>query len=186
MEIDKDENIEIGIIGEGSLVNLLANKFIKAGVSINMLEKYQTDDMAKTGIRNHQSLVTFSRVSAVIITVLPDGPALESMLLGREGIVNFSSAGKIVVDMSSVSPELILELSEQFVEKEMSLLDAAIVNEEKSQSDNIQMMMIGGDTDAYNKVQPIFQIIIENVKHIGANGATQFYRQAFGVRKKRQ
>ena len=60
-----------------------------------------------------------------------------------------------------------------------------LINEEQSESDLMQMMLIGGDCHAYNKVLPVFQRIVKNVKHLGANGASQFYRQAFAVRAKR-
>lgn len=184
MELDNSETIKIGIIGEGSLADLFIEYFIKADVNLNLLES-AIDLYARTpNVYCHNSLFAIAKHSSIIITIMPDGPALEKILFDEDGISNYLSQGSVIIDMSSVSPELIQEISEQLIEKEMHFLDAALINEEKSESGLMQMMLFGGDSHAYNKVLPLFQRIIKSVKHLGGNGASQFYRQAFAVRAK--
>jgi 2-hydroxy-3-oxopropionate reductase len=185
-----NSKVEIGIVGKGNMVILLINKLLNTDASINLLE---SEDPGLVGlgpdssanIRYHASLATLSRISTVIITVLSDGPELEKTLFAEDGIVSFISSGKLIVDMSSVSPELIQEISEQLVEKEISFLDAAIINEEQTDPDVVQMMLIGGDKYVYERALPLFQHIAKEVRYLGVNGASQFYRQAFGVRAKK-
>ena len=185
-----NDEVEIGIVGTGSVVHLLVNTLQNTDVSINMLENQVKESelgfekKPSTNIRFHDSLSTLARKSTVIITALSDGPELEKTLFSKRGIASFISSSNVIVDMSSVSPELIQEISEQLTENEISFLDAAIINEEQTEPDVVQMMLIGGDEYVYERVQPIFQCIAKDVRHIGTNGASQFYRQAFAVRAK--
>ncbi|MBT8125038.1 MAG: hypothetical protein KJO81_09460 [Gammaproteobacteria bacterium] len=184
MELDNSEIIKIGIVGEGSLTDLFVEYFINAGVSLNLLESAIDIDTRTSNVYYHNSLFSIAKHSSIIVTMMPDGPALEKILFDEDGISNHLSQGSVIIDMSSVSPELIQEISEQLIEQEVHFLDAALINEAQSESDLMQMMLIGGDSHAYNQVLPVFQRIIKDVKHLGANGASQFYRQAFAVRAK--
>ncbi len=185
MGTDDSEIVNIGIVGQGNLANLFIMKLLEAEYSINLLDSNDNKNYEKSTIHYHHSLAKLVRCSSIIITITSDGPALEHALFSEQGIVNFIAAGTVIVDMSSVSPELIQEISEQLVEKEILFLDAALINEEQNQSGLMQMMLIGGESHAYEMVLPIFQRIVKNVKHLGANGASQFYRQAFAVRAKK-
>ena len=184
MELDNSEIIKIGVVGEGSLTDLFIEYFIKADVSLNLLESGINSHTRTSNVHYYNSLFAIAKHSSIVITMMLDGPALEKILFDDDGISNYLAQGSIIIDMSSVSPELIQEISEQLIEKEIHFLDAALINEEQSESELMQMMLIGGDKHAYNKILPVFQRIIKNVKHIGANGASQFYRQAFAVRAK--
>ena len=185
MGFNNSETLKVGIVGKGSLANLLIMKLLEMGISINLLDSTENQYFYKSSIRYHNSLPSLARCSSMIITITSDGPELERILFSNLGIVNFITTRDVIVDMSSVSPELIQEISEQLIEKEIQFLDAALINEEQNESGLIQMILIGGDSHAYNKVLPVFQQIAKNVKHLGANGASQFYRQAFAVRAKK-
>ncbi len=185
MNLYDDEKIEIAILGSGKLSDLIIEKLIPTQITINILESDKNPYSGNCSVQSHSSILRVVKSSSIIITILSDGPALEEMLFGEQGILNYVSSVNTIVDMSSVSPELIKEISEQLVEKEVPFLDAAIINEVASESALIQMILIGGEEHIYKSVLPVFQTIADEVKHIGENGASQFYRQAFGVRAKR-
>ena len=124
------------------------------------------------------------KASDIIITICEDGPELENVLFGNNGIAQVGTGGTVIIDMSTVSPELIKEISEQLNEYERPFLDATVINEEQMESGLIHMMLVGGDKNLYDKVLPELSLIAENVIHIGENGASKFYRQAFAVRNK--
>ena len=177
------DKLEIGIIGQGNLANFITDRLVNAEFSINVLENQNNNEL-NSKIRIYNKPVALARACSIIITLLSDGPELEEILFGDQGIVQCRRTDIIVIDMSSVSPEFISELSEQLVENEISFLDAAVINEETDNTGAIQMILVGGEASVYEQVLPIFQRIARSVKHIGANGASQFYRQAFAVRKK--
>lgn len=180
-----NDNIEIGIVGEGSMMDLLIHSFGQTDATIHMLDNQIKEHESAKNIRTHASLASLSRISDVIFTILSDGPEMEKTLLAEGGIASFTSSSSVIVDMSVVSPELTLELSEQLAEKEILFLDAAIINEEQSRFDAVQMLLIGGDEYVYEKMRPIFKSIAKDVKYLGAGGASKFYRQAFAVRAKK-
>ena len=179
-----NNDVSVGIIGDGHFRNTLINSLLKENIVLNMPEN-QRHVKYEDQIHFCKSIAEIVLASNILITICHDSPELEEILFGEEGITKENMTGKVIIDMSSVSPEFIQELSEKFVEKEISFLDAVIINENQDSSGVIQFVLIGGEKSVYEDVFPIFDRIAINVKHIGVNGASQFYRQAFGVRKKR-
>ncbi|MGH1536699.1 MAG: NAD(P)-binding domain-containing protein [Gammaproteobacteria bacterium] len=178
-------SVEVGIVGVGSLVDFLIARLLEQKICLNILQSQKSNN-SDSKIRCCQSLKELRKESDFVITACTDGPELEETLLGKNGLITDITYGGSIIDMSSVSPELIHEISEQLIEKGVSFLDAAIINEEHSESGLIQMILVGGDEREFDNASPLLKRIAENVKLIGANGASQFYRQAFGVRKKYQ
>ncbi len=178
------EDIKIGIIGEGKLANLLSDRLSKARFFVHRLSE-QESDQSSSHSRSIVSPSAIAQLSDIVITICSDGPELEEILFGHDGVAAYGAIRGIIIDMSNVSPELIQELSEQFIEKEIPFLDATILNEGQRDAENIQMVLVGGEHSLYQQVLPVFEKIANEVKHIGVNGASQFYRQAFGVRAKR-
>ena len=178
------DNLEIGLIGQGNVAELISKHLINAGFSLHVLES-QFGNKNDIVVNWHSSLVSLSRKCSIIITIVADSFELEELLFGDAGITQYNLSNRVIIDMSSVSPEFIQELSEKFSELDVPFLDAAIIHENPNSSDAIQMILIGGEESIYKSVLPVFEKIAANVKHIGINGASQFYRQAFGVRKRR-
>ena len=176
------DNLEIGLIGQGNVAELVSKHLNKAGFSLHVLED-QFSSKNDIVVNSHNSLVSLSRKCSIIITIVLDSFELEELLFGEAGMTQCNLSNRIIIDMSSVSPEFIQELSEKFSEIDVPFLDAVIIHENQNDSDAIQMILVGGEESIYKSVLPVFEKIAINVKHIGMNGASQFYRQAFGVRK---
>lgn len=174
---------DIGILGKGNLANFMIDQLLNAKLSVNVSQAH-SDNLVHSNACFYNSITSFVRACPVIITVMSDTPELEDIFFGDEGIVQFIRAGSIIIDMSAVSPEFLQELSERLMEKEISFLDAVIISESKKESRAIRMMLVGGESSVYEQVLPMFNKIAKSVRHIGANGASQFYRQAFAVRRK--
>jgi len=183
MSISDAGKAEIGVLGKGSLVDLMIQRFSNAGLSVNVLRTY-INDPACSNVRIHSSVAHLVGACPIIITIMSDIPELENIFFGDEGIAWLLRAGNVVIDMSSVSPEFLQELFERLVEKEISFLDAVVINENEGEFGTMKMILVGGELSVYRQVLPIFKKIAKSVKHIGLNGASQFYRQAFAVRRK--
>ncbi len=183
MSISNPNQVEIGVLGQGNLADLIIEQLGKVKFSLNMLEDYASSQVCISG-HFYNSPMSLAMACPIIITIMSDGPELENVLFGNQGVVHCRRTDSIVIDMSPVSPEFLQELSEQLIESEISFLDAVVINENVEDSGTIQMMLVGGESSIYDRVLPIFEKISKNVKHIGVNGASQFYRQAFVVREK--
>ena len=185
MDSEECKNIKIGLVGNEKLSTLLITKLLNTEFEINLLDSREAQSWESSSVRYHSTTRSLVKHCSIVFTLLSDGPELEETLFGEYGIINYVTGGNIIVDMSPVSPEFIKEISEQLLEVEISFLDATIINEDPTESGLIQMILIGGDDHIYKTVLPVFGSIADEVRHIGESGASQFYRQAFGVRPKR-
>ncbi len=183
MYISESEETKIGVIGQGKLADLIRLLLRKANFSLGGLEN-ETGEPTHPAMQGYPSPRVLAGACPIIFTILSDGTELEKVLLDDTGIARCWRTGTLVIDMSTVSPEFLQELSEQLVENEVAFLDAAIINESVEDSGVIQMILVGGEEDVYERALPIFKKISKSVKHLGPNGASQFYRQAFAVRKR--
>lgn len=181
MKLDEKLEISIGILGNSRLANFIVTQLISQNIPINLLINKKKDYSGKY-IQFMKSQSEVAIKSDLIITISEDGPELESILFGSNGIARYCTNDSMLVDMSSVSPELIKEISEQLTEEGNIFLDATVINEKPVESGLIQMMLIGGDKHQFERCLPVFSRIAEQVKHVGENGASQFYRQAFAIR----
>ena len=179
------EALKIGVIGQGTLADLIVTLLGKAGFALCRLEDEIRDSVHPVA-HGYASPMMLAGACPFIITVMSDGTELEKVLFGDAGIARCWRTDTLLIDMSTVSPEFLQELSEQLVENEIAFLDAVIINENVGDCGAMQMILVGGEQSVYERALPVFERIARNVKHLGPSGASQFYRQAFAVRKKQE
>jgi 2-hydroxy-3-oxopropionate reductase len=107
----------------------------------------------------------------VIITMLPDGPDVESAVLGADGVLEGARQGSIVVDMSSISPMVAQKVAAACAEKEVEFLDAPVSGGEPKAVDGTLAIMAGGKAEVFEKVLPILQKMGSSVTLTGPVGA---------------
>ncbi len=109
----------------------------------------------------------------VIITMVPDTPQVEEVLFGEGGIAGGLSDGKIVVDMSSISPIATKEFAKRINELGCDYLDAPVSGGEVGAKAGSLTIMVGGPEAAFDKVKPLFELMGKNITLIGGNGDGQ-------------
>ena len=109
----------------------------------------------------------------VIITMVPDTPQVEEVLFGEGAIAAGLSAGKIVVDMSSISPIATKEFAKKINELGCDYLDAPVSGGEVGAKAGSLTIMVGGPEAAFDKVKPLFELMGKNITLIGGNGDGQ-------------
>jgi len=109
----------------------------------------------------------------VIITMVPDTPQVEEVLFGEGAIAAGLSAGKIVVDMSSISPIATKEFAKKINELGCDYLDAPVSGGEVGAKAGSLTIMVGGPEAAFDKVRPLFELMGKNITLIGGNGDGQ-------------
>jgi 2-hydroxy-3-oxopropionate reductase len=109
----------------------------------------------------------------VVITMVPDTPHVEAALFGPSGIAEGLSSGKIVVDMSSISPIATKDFARRINEKGCDYLDAPVSGGEVGAKQASLTIMVGGPERAFEKVQPLFELMGKNVTLVGGNGDGQ-------------
>ena len=109
----------------------------------------------------------------VVITMVPDTPHVEAALFGRDGVAEGLSSGKIVVDMSSISPIATKDFAKRINEKGCDYLDAPVSGGEVGAKQASLTIMVGGPEGAFEKVKPLFELMGKNITLVGGNGDGQ-------------
>lgn len=109
----------------------------------------------------------------IIFTMVPDTPDVEKVLFGANGVSEGISKGKIVVDMSSISPIATKEFARKLNALGCDYLDAPVSGGEVGAKNATLSIMVGGDEKVFEKVKPIFELMGKNINLVGGNGDGQ-------------
>jgi 2-hydroxy-3-oxopropionate reductase len=111
--------------------------------------------------------------SDITITMLPDTPDVEAVLVGPGGVLGAAAPGSLVIDMSSIDPGPTREMAEAFAARDVAMLDAPVSGGERGAIDAALSIMVGGDGEAFERAVPVFQALGKNIVHVGPSGAGQ-------------
>ena len=109
----------------------------------------------------------------IVFTMVPDTPDVEKVLFGENGVAAGLSAGKLVVDMSSISPIETKQFAERIAALGADYLDAPVSGGEVGAKAASLTIMVGGSEAAFARVQPLFALMGKNITHVGPVGAGQ-------------
>ena len=167
--------MKIGFIGTGIMGKPMAANLQKAGYTLYFSEHFNpapADLLGDKGI----ALATPKAVAEaadVIITMVPDTPQVEDVLFGENGVAEGLSAGKIVVDMSSISPIATKVIAKRVNETGADYLDAPVSGGEVGAINATLTIMVGGEQSVFDKINPLFEIMGKNITLVGGNGDGQ-------------
>ena len=111
--------------------------------------------------------------SDFIITMVPDTPHVEDVLFGDSGVAAGLSPGKIVIDMSSISPIETKAFAQRINELGCQYLDAPVSGGEVGAKAGTLTIMVGGEQAAFDQVKPLFELMGKNITLVGSNGDGQ-------------
>ncbi|HEV7815131.1 MAG TPA: 2-hydroxy-3-oxopropionate reductase [Janthinobacterium sp.] len=119
------------------------------------------------------SAADVAKQADIIIVMVPDTPHVEAALFGDEGVAKGLSSGKIVIDMSSISPMATKEFAKKINKLGCDYLDAPVSGGEVGAKSASLTIMVGGPEAAFNKAKPLFDKMGKNITLVGANGDGQ-------------
>jgi 2-hydroxy-3-oxopropionate reductase len=166
--------IDIGFIGLGTMGRPMAGHLLAAGyrVLLHDVAPVASELIAAGGIACKSAKEVAEEADAVIIMV-PDTPHVEAVLFGKDGVASGISKGKIVVDMSSISPLATKEFAKKIEALGADYLDAPVSGGEVGAKAASLTIMVGGPERAFGTMKPVFDKMGKNVTHVGANGDGQ-------------
>ena len=165
----------IGFIGLGIMGKPMAHNLLKAGFAVVVHNRHQevTDELvvagASAGIRPREIATSCD----VLITMLPDAPQVEEVLLGTDGVIEGANEGLIVIDMSTISPIVTRTLAGRLSERGVAMLDAPVSGGDKGAIAGTLSIMVGGDEETFQRCMPVFQALGKTIVHVGKSGAGQ-------------
>ncbi|QWD75083.1 2-hydroxy-3-oxopropionate reductase [Polynucleobacter sp. TSB-Sco08W16] len=167
-------NLKLGFIGLGIMGAPMATHLINAGhqVFINTRSKVPADLASSKAVQ----CVTSSEVAKnadIIFMMVPDTPDVEKVLFGENGVAAGLIKGKVVVDMSSISPIATKEFAKKINALGCDYLDAPVSGGEVGAKNATLSIMVGGDEAIFNKVKPVLDLMGKNINLVGGNGDGQ-------------
>jgi 3-hydroxyisobutyrate dehydrogenase len=165
----------IGFIGLGIMGKPMALNLIKAGFDVTVYNRTasKAEQLVSQGAKKASSPAEVAGQTTVVITIVSDTPDVESVILGKNGVIERIRAGSVVIDMSTISPEATREIAARLKEKGAHMLDAPVSGGEQGAIDGTLSIMVGGDDDTFERCQPVLQAMGKNIIHVGPNGMGQ-------------
>ena len=167
----------VGFIGLGLMGKPMARNLLKKGFSIVVHNRSRgaVDELIKDGATPAASPAEVARAARYIITMLPDGPDVEKVLTGDDGVFGAMSKGTVIVDSSTIAPAIARRLAGKATELGSSMLDAPVSGGEIGAIDGTLTFMVGGDGAALESVRDILSAMgkPERIVHVGESGAGQ-------------
>jgi 2-hydroxy-3-oxopropionate reductase len=170
----------VGFIGLGIMGKPMARNLIDAGYSlvIHNRSRESVDELAALGARPLVSPRDVAEASEVVITVLPDSPDVETVVIGPDGLIETFRDGQLLVDMSTINPLVSRSLGERLRSKGGSMLDAPVSGGEEGAIQGILSIMVGGEDADVERAQPLFEVMGRTITHMGPLGSGGFTKLA--------
>ena len=164
----------VGFIGLGIMGSPMAGHLIKGGHRV-FLHSHGGVQQALTDAGGIACATgkEVAQKAEVIITMVPDTPHVEDVLFSDNGVAQGLSKGKIVVDMSSISPIETKEFAKRINALGCEYLDAPVSGGEVGAKAASLTIMVGGSDAAFAKVKPLFELMGKNITLVGGNGDGQ-------------
>lgn len=166
--------MKIGFIGLGIMGTPMAAHLINGSHQLYLHDvKPLPDELTGLGAHACGSSRAVAEQADVIIVMVPDTPHVAAVLFGEGGVADGLSAGKIVVDMSSISPIETKKFAARINALDCDYIDAPVSGGEVGARAATLTIMAGGSAEAFERVKPLFELMGKNITLVGANGDGQ-------------
>ena len=162
----------LGFVGLGSMGSRIVKRLLAAGhrVSGYNRTRAKAEALIQAGMQWQDSPRAVAQAADITFSMVMDTAALSSITDGDGGILAGLSAGKIYVDMSTVSPRLIHDLAGRVADSGAQMLDAPVSGSIPAAESGTLIIYVGGSEDALEKVRPVFEQLSQKIIHVGTNG----------------
>ncbi|ABP33812.1 2-hydroxy-3-oxopropionate reductase [Polynucleobacter asymbioticus] len=171
--------LKLGFIGLGIMGAPMASHLMAAGhaLFINTRSKVP-EELANSAAVVCATPAEVAKMADIIFTMVPDTPDVEKVLFGEHGVAHGLSKGKIVVDMSSISPIATKDFAKKINALGCEYLDAPVSGGQVGAKGGTLTIMVGGKESVFQTVKPMFDLMGKNITLVGDNGAGQVTKVA--------
>jgi 3-hydroxyisobutyrate dehydrogenase-like beta-hydroxyacid dehydrogenase len=162
----------LGFVGLGVMGSRMVKRLLDVGHDVTGYNRTpaKAQPLLDSGMKWADSPRAAAEAADVVFSMIANNTALRAVTEGENGIVAGLSAGKIYVEMSTVSPAAIRELAKQVEAKGAEMLDAPVSGSSITLEEGKLSFMVGGARKTFEKVLPLLQAIGPKATHVGANG----------------
>ncbi len=164
----------LGFVGLGIMGKPMAGHLVDAGHTVHLHSRSGVpEELVKKGGKPAKSPAEVARAADIVITMVPDTPDVEAVLFGPSGLAEGLSKGKIVVDMSSISPVATKTFARRLADMGVEMLDAPVSGGEVGAKNATLTIMVGGKASVFAEVKPLFERMGKNITLVGPSGDGQ-------------
>ena len=170
----------IAFIGLGIMGSPMAVHLAKAGhdvVGYNRSPE-KTRPLVEAGGRAAESVADAVSGAEVIAVMVPDSPDVREVLAGENGVFASGKPGALIIDFSSIRPDVTVELAEQAAAQGFRLIDAPVSGGEAGAINAALSIMVGGTAEDFETAKPVLEVVGKTIVHVGPNGSGQTVKAA--------
>jgi 2-hydroxy-3-oxopropionate reductase len=163
----------VGFVGLGIMGRPMLNNLLKVGHTVIAYGRNaaKLDACVADGAVRGASNRDVGERATVVFTMLPDGPEVEEVVLGNNGILEGSKPGSTIIDMSSINPLVSQKIAAACAAKGVDFLDAPVSGGEPKAIEGTLAIMVGGNEETFRKAEPLLKCMGSTVTLTGAVGA---------------
>jgi 3-hydroxyisobutyrate dehydrogenase-like beta-hydroxyacid dehydrogenase len=162
----------LGFVGLGMMGSRIARRLLDSGhqVSGHNRTRARAESLIQAGMAWKESPKQVVQAADITFSMVMDTAALSSITEGDDGVLAGLSAGKIYVDMSTVSPKATRRLAGKVAAAGAQMLDAPVSGSLPAAESGTLVLYVGGNAETLERVRPIFEQISQKIIHVGGNG----------------
>ncbi len=165
----------VAFIGLGIMGKPMASNLTKAGFDV---VGYNLSPKTVDGVDVKESIAEAVAEADVIATMVPDSPDVEEVLTGADGVFANARNGSLVIDFSSIRPDVSARLAAQGAEHGLRVLDAPVSGGEQGAIDAALSIMVGGAAEDFAAAEPVLEAVAKTIVHVGPAGSGQTVKAA--------
>ncbi len=170
----------IAFIGLGIMGGPMAGHLVAAGfdvVGVNRSPE-KVARLVENGGRGATSIAEAVHDADIVAVMVPDSPDVQQVLAGEDGVFDHARPGTLVIDFSSIRPDVTAELAGQARERGLRMLDAPVSGGEAGAVAASLSIMVGGETADFAAAKPVFEVVGKTIVHVGPSGSGQTVKAA--------
>lgn len=165
--------MKIGFIGLGIMGKPMAKNLLKAGYNLIVLDlnKKVVEELTNLGAETAETPAEVASKTKTIITMLPNSPEVQEVVLGKNGVIEGATKGSVLIDMSSIAPLASREIAEALSKNGAEMLDAPVSGGEPKAIEGTIAVMVGGKKEVFDACYDIMMAMAGSVVYVGEIGA---------------
>ncbi len=170
----------IGFIGLGIMGAPMAANLVKAGFEVTGHNRSpaKAEQLVAAGGRRAADIAGAVRDADVVATMVPDSPDVRAVLAGEGGVFEHAPAGALIIDFSTIRPDVAAELAAEGTERGFRVLDAPVSGGEQGAIEGVLSIMAGGGAADFEAAAPVFNAVGKTIVHVGPAGSGQTVKAA--------
>ncbi|MDQ2715839.1 MAG: NAD(P)-dependent oxidoreductase [Chloroflexota bacterium] len=169
--------MQLGFIGTGVMGRPMTLNLLKAGHTVTIFarhpEKPEVQEVLAAGAMLAPSARAVAIASEIVITMVPNSPQVEEIVVGPQGILEGAHNGLIIIDMSTIAPSVSQKLARQAGEHKVHFLDAPVSGGSQGAVQGTLTIMVGGEREVFEQAKPVLEAMgkKENIFYVGPAGS---------------